>query len=294
MREKIEDLTLSEFGRCWKRKMPVAKPAVAVGKEILYGSGKEYFWIASPGYRVLLDLFQGGSIGDLRPYAGHFSAFTGPDSPMREINTYPYLIQSQIRTGVKTHSADGSRTTLKLFHGAEEKDLCFYPTRIEAAERSGNRTTARLAPVTVKFGDGFSVTLQTIYRFLEDGIIEVCRRILERNGSGGLDLQEYFKGCYGFTEYPEDMHEIMLAIGEKKVHYNYRGRALRSEEQQACVCELPPVNTRVILKAPDGGAQLAELEKGHLFSPFYAMKLTYRMEEGRKETVSWIQISALR
>ena len=85
---KIQDMYVSEFGEFYKKNVPINKPSLAVGKDILYGSGKQYFWYQSPDFRILFDIHQGGSIGDLRPYAGEFESHTGPMSKMREINTY--------------------------------------------------------------------------------------------------------------------------------------------------------------------------------------------------------------
>jgi len=60
--------TMSEFGDWYKTNVPIDHTEVSLAKEILYGSGKHYFWYMNPQMRVLFDLSQGGSIGDLRPY----------------------------------------------------------------------------------------------------------------------------------------------------------------------------------------------------------------------------------
>lgn len=287
----VEDLTLCEFGARFRQEVPIGKPAVALGKEILYGSGKQYFWISSPDYRVLLDLFQGGSIGDLRPYAARFAAFTGPDSPQKEINSYPYLIQSQLRTGIKTHSSDGSRTTLKLLHNGEEKDLCFFPTRVEEIRRKQNRVTAVLKPVTIRFSDSFSVVLQTIYFFTEDGSIQLRRKV-QCKEEGDLLLQEYLKGSYGFTEYPEEMGGITLSTGTDTLQYAYRGRTLTAPRGQSVSCAIPAIHAQITLAA-ESAALSAEITEGHLFSPFYTMKLNYQIDTEEKEIATWIRISTV-
>ena len=46
-----------------------------------------------------------------------------------------------------------------------------------------------------------------------------------------LRVQEYVKGCYGLTEYPEDMRGIRLAVeGEipRTLDYEYRSRTIQT------------------------------------------------------------------
>ena len=56
---EAECMTMSEFATWYKQHVPVDHTEVALAKEILYGSGKHFFWYLDPNMRVLFDLNQG-------------------------------------------------------------------------------------------------------------------------------------------------------------------------------------------------------------------------------------------
>jgi hypothetical protein len=262
----------------------------------LTGSGKQYVWIYDTNYRVLIDTFQGGSIGDLRPYAGQYEAFTGVDvtNGRPYMNSYPYLIHSQYRTGYKHHCFDGARTTLYLRHEGEELDLCAYNTKIEKVERYDEGNVLTLAPVEIRFESGLAVTLQTVYRFGNDGRIAVTRKLLSASDPEAVwEMEEYVKGCYGFTEYPEDMKGIGLCVdGEKIRTYGYTNRATVKDGATCVGVTVPQISTEFLL-GTDGETVSGSVGDGHLFEPFYTMKLTYRMTGRDKEVSSWLQIKKI-
>lgn len=294
-RGEVKDMYLSEFAEYYRKTIPIGKPDVAVGKDILYGSGKQYFWITDPNYRVVIDAYQGGSIGDLRPYAGKYEAFTGTDSESLVMNSYPYIIQSQYRTGIKHHSRDGSRTTALLRHNGEERDLCRYPSKIEQVRRNGRDTELTLKPVTVSFTDGFTVKIQTVYRFSEAGKIAVTRKILQSSKEAAdFGLTEYVKGCYGFTEYPEKMKGIRLSAEDGRVlNYSYEDRGITSTESRQVCVEIPQITTQVTLSSLSLKPDCVEIEEGTLFSPFYTMKLQYSVT-GVEEVTSCLTIRKMK
>lgn len=289
---KAEVMTFSEFADAYRKRVPIGKQDIGVGKDILMGSGKQYYWVYDTNYRALVDVFQGGSIGDLRPYAGKYDAFTGPDAPNGRylMNSYPYLIQSQYRSGVKNHCFDGSYTTMYLEHGGEKLDMCRYNTKIEKVERTDNSSTLYLKPVEMKFDDGLEVTVQTVYRFDPAGRIGIIRRILSvSDPSAELGLQEYVKGCYGFTEYPEDMKNIDLYLGgEKVLDYTYANKSVVREGAGSAGVTIPEITTDFSLNSDT--AVSAEVKEGHLFEPYYTLKLNYKVTADTKEVSSWLQI----
>lgn len=279
---EVKDMYMSEFAEYYKRTIPIGKADVAVGKDLLYGSGKHYFWITNPGYRVLIDTFQGGSIGDLRPYAGKYESFTGTDSESLVMNSYPYIIQSQYRTGVKHHSRDGSRTTAFVKHNDEERDLCMYPSKVGEVRRDGDAVELELTPITIRFTDGFYLKLQTCYTFLQNGEIIVTRKILEKSEENGeIQLTEYVKGCYGFTEYPENMKGIKLSADDVQVlDYTYGDRSIVIKGGTKLGVSIPQITTEVIFGSLSMKPDYTEIADGTLFSPFYTMKLHYTMTDG--------------
>ena len=282
----IIDMTVSEFGEWYLKNKPIGKTEVAVAKDILYGSGKHYFWLFNPEYRVLVDTFQGGSIGDLRPYVGKYASYTGPHSPSLAMNSYPYVIQSQYRTGVKTHSSDGARTTLFVRHAGEEKDLCYYHSKVASVERDGDTTALTLNPVTVSFSDGLSLTIETVYRFLPGGRIEMTRRITDLTKPvDDLVLEEYVKGCYGFTEYPENMKDIDLTIdGEWVCDYCFTFKKFKSDTANEVSAIIPNISTEVALHGVSRRPDSVEVADGTLFSPYYTLRNTYKITDKKEIT----------
>lgn len=290
---EIEAVTFSEFAKEYKKQVAIGKPSVAFAKDILMGSGKQYYWICSPSYRILVDTFQGGSIGDFRPYASEYAAITGPDAKNGRYlyNTYPYIIQSQYRTGYKTHSTDGTRTTLIMSHNGENLDMCDYNTTVEAIDRQGDVCTLALKPVEVKFSDGFTAKIQTVYDFMDDGKMLITRRVLSKSDANAeLKLQEYVKACYGFIEYPEDMKDITLYCdGEKVIDYTYRNTQYKKEGGKAVSAIIPEITTKVELR-PDGDADLVWVREGNLFSPYFTLAADYTINQDTKEIKTWLQI----
>jgi hypothetical protein len=276
---KLVDMYMREFGAWFRENVPVGKPFVNLSKDILYGSGKHYFWYVDPYFRVTVDMNQAGSIGDLRPYAAHFAVTTGPDSPHLAFNNYPYLIHSQYRTGTSNHYADGARTTLFVRHGDEILDLCRYRARCEDVQRDEAGTHVRLSPVTLEFKDGLSVKLQTSYHFPGYGQIIIERRPLAISAKkADVVIQEYLKGCYGRTEYPENMHGIRLELEgdpHQVLDFDYGGHSIQARQANAARVQIPQINTGLSLAPLNGLAASASASEGHLFNPYYTLTLDY-------------------
>lgn len=289
---KVQSMTLAEFGEEYKKVMPIGKQTVGVGKDILMGSGKQYYWVYDTNYRVLVDAFQGGSIGDLRPYAGKYEAFTGVDvtNGRPYMNSYPYLIHSQYRSGYKHHWFDGARTTLYIKHEGEELDMCAYNTRIEKVERTSEGSILTLAPVDVVFDSGLAIKLQTVYNFGADGKMTLTRKLLSvSDADAEFEMQEYVKGCYGFTEYPEDMKKIDLYIdGEKIRDYDYSNKNTVKVGGKSVGVSVPEITTEFSLGSDN--CDSVEISDGHLFEPYYTMKANFKVTGKDKEVTSWLQI----
>lgn len=279
-KDELVDLTLSEYGDWHRAHKPAGTPEVYLAKEMLYGSGKHYFWYCDPAWRVTINADLGGSIGDLRPYAGRVAVSTGPDTPHRDIGTYPYLIQSQHRSGSAHHCYDGARTTLLLTHGTETIDLCDFQTKVASVNRTADSTEICLSPVRFKFADGLAGSLVTTYRFTRDGILGIERAVSGLSDPGAtLTATEYFKGAPGRTEYPEDLHGIVLeADGASPVRhaFDYDGVWRESAEARRVAAVIPQVNARLELCVADDASPASSggVCAGHLFSPYFTLKLT--------------------
>jgi hypothetical protein len=289
----LTDLYMCEFADWYRKNWPIGTPEVYLAKEVLYGSKKHYFWYLDPSMRVLVDTNQGGSIGDLRPYIGKTPVATGSDQKDLMFGSYPYVIHSVYRTGTQHHFLDGARTTLFVTHQGETLDLCGYKTRVARVLRDTTGTQLVLAPVKLAFASGLEISIETEYRFMA-GAVQIIRRIVGTSDpSAQVTAREYLKGCYGITEYPQDMRGITLKVtGEETqtLEYGYRRRELRSKHAKAVEAVIPQITTSVALAADTPAASGFVLE-GMLFSPYYTLGLDYALTPG-KEISTWLKLSS--
>jgi len=302
----LTDMTMSEFAGWYREHVPIGRPQVALAKEVLYGSSKHYFWYVDPYCRVTVDTAQGGSIGDLRPYAGQVECVTGPDTPHLVYGSYPYVIHSQYRSGIAHHFADGARTTLLVTHQDETIDLGRCRTRCAQVTRDGAGVHLRLSPARLSFQSGLAASIETTYHFVGQGKILIERRLADVSDPAAiLRVQEYFKGCYGTTEYPEDMHGLQLAVegacpevdraeGDvvRTLDYEYRSRTIQAAHARAVSVRIPQVNAEVRLEAAGEPAALGQAIEGYLFNPYYTLTLETALTGG-EEARTWLTIRKL-
>lgn len=292
---RVRDMHLTEFGQWYRAEVPVGEPSTYLAKEILYGSGKHYLWVLGADLRATIDCFQGGSIGDLRPFVARQERWTGSDSPFLAMGSNPYVIHTQYRSGTAHHFADGSRTTLLLQHRDQTRDLADVATRVRAVERDGAQVTVDLEPVTVTFDDGLAATLRTTYRFGGDGRIGVTRHLEELSDpDADLLAVEYVKGCHGTTEYPEDMRGASLSVAgdtDERLSFAYRSRVLTTTGATSVRVDLPPIGTAVALE-PEAPAHVGRATEGYLFNPYFTLECGGTLRRGEAMT-TWLVLSAL-
>jgi hypothetical protein len=293
----LECTTLAEYAKWFRQSRKIGAAETYWSKEMLYGSGKHYLWYLDADLRALIDCAQGGSIGDLRPYLGRVAMDTGPDTPNKAIGSYPYLIQSQHRTGARHHCHDGSRTTLKLTHAGQTIDLCDLSTRNQSITRENDGVVFTLAPVQITFRSGLEFALTTRLRFPGDGRILVERDFSAFSDPGAsVEIEEYFKGCWGYTEYPEDLGALVRFVdGATNGHapFRYRGATLATASPKRVGVEIPPLNTVVSLEAAEGSpVESGTSTEGHLFSPYYTLSLRTRVSSSTLFR-SWITLKAI-
>ncbi|XHR29730.1 MAG: hypothetical protein ACFUZC_04065 [Chthoniobacteraceae bacterium] len=280
---QVCDMTLGEYGRWHRQHRQIGQPEVYWAREMLYGSGKHYFWMLDPNRRLLIDPTQGGSIGDLRPYIGRVPVATGPDTEARQIGSYPYLIQSQHRTGSAHHYADGARTTLLISNGSQTLDLCTVRTQVASVTNIPGETSMELTPAPFAFDDGLSGEIVTRFRFLPNGGTRIERTVSQlSNPEAELTFTEYLKAAPGVTEYPEDLHGIRLSIdGEaaREVAFDYSGETLESPGATTLCASIPHTCTRLEWSAAEGEQpRLGSLKVGPLFSPYFTLALEFSIK----------------
>ena len=290
---QIQVVYMREFADAFTGEVEIGAAQQYFAKEILYGSYKHYFWYCSPAWRLLLDMEQGGSIGDLRPYIGRTPRCSGADTEFLAMASNPYLIQSQYRSGNAHHSADGARTTLLIAYEGEEKDLCDYPTRIESAHTTPEKTKLVLQEQRIAFECGLSVTLQTSIEIYRCGKIIFHRALTDCSQENAVFcVTEYVKAGYGVTEYPENLKDVVLyAEGADEISekFGYTGRTYETAAGKSCSAVIPKLNVRLSLENADDRACSAYVKDGYLFSPYYTLGISCDLQVG-KETATCLNV----
>ena len=273
---KLVSMHMSEFADWYVEHVPIKKAQLFDAREILYGSKKEYFWYCNSNMRVTFDLFQGGSIGDLRPFVARQPRCTGADMPDRMMGSNPYLIHSQYRSGNAHHCMDGARTTFLLEHNGERLDLADYPSKIQSIVREGDVVILEMKEIALVFSDNVEVGLKTKIVIKPDGKIQFERRITSCSHKNMVfTADEYVKGCWGTTEYPEKMDDICLSVvrgdASDTLIYRYEGRCLEAEKADRVCAYIPSMKTEISLDTKEGDFLCGKAEEGFLFNPYYTL-----------------------
>ena len=291
---KLKDMTMSEFADYYRAKKPYKEPECALWRDILYGSDKQVFWYADPYMRACINMDQGGALVDLRPYVSKLEWKVGIGTPHVQDASYPFLIQEKYRAGYFTHYAgEGSIRSAKISHGGEEVDLCLCRTKAHFTETKDAKILT-LDPVDIEFYD-LTVTLQTVITFEKgSSAVKYERKILKMSDPDAeVTINEYMVGCYGTTEYPEDMTNITLAVtggdNEGSVKYEYKCREIASEGASEASALIPDIDTLVSLKTDAKDASVY-IREGYAFSPMYTLGMNKKITEGEVVT-TWLNLA---
>ncbi len=290
---KLVDMTMAEFADYYRSRKTYSTPESALWRDILYGSDKQLFWYTDPYMRVCVNMDQGGAIVDLRPYVAKLNWPVGIGTQHITDASYPFLIQEKYRAGYFTHYAgEGTIRSAKIICGKEEVDLCLCRTKATCEKKNG-AVVLTLEPVEVVFSD-VSVKIQTVITFAEGtGDIRFERKVLEMSDPDAeVTICEYMVGCYGTTEYSEDMTALTLAVVAGKethsIHYEYKCRELSMQNADETVCVLPPVDTRVSMEA-QGRDKCGFVKEGYAFSPMFTLGFTGTLKEKEVYT-TWLRL----
>lgn len=289
---KLKDLTMAEFADYYREKKTYEEPECALWRDILYGSDKQVFWYTDPYMRACINMDQGGALVDLRPYVAKLDWKVGIGTPHVQDASYPFLIQEKYRAGYFTHYAgEGTVRSAKISHGGEEVDLCLCRTKAHFSETEDAKILT-LDPVDIEFYD-LTVKLQTVITFEKgSSAIKFERKILSMSDpSAEVTINEYMVGCYGTTEYPEDMTVITLSVEGGKtpdsLKYEYKCRELSSEGGSKAVATIPAIDTHVSLETKDDAK--VYIREGYAFSPMYTLGMTKKISEG-EDITTWLNL----
>jgi hypothetical protein len=134
--------------------------------------------------------------------------------------------------------------------------------------------------------------LTTRYEFGK-GVITISRRVTDLSAQVDLDLVEYFKGAPGRTEYPEDLHGIVLeANGASPLRreFDYSGKWSDAPGATEVAAIIPHVRSRLSLTSDS--AVSGSVHAGHLFSPYFTLQLTHRLT-GNGTTSSCLNLTPI-
>lgn len=291
---KALDLTMSEFADAYREDRSYARPEVSLWKDILYGSNRQQFWFADPWMRFCLDMNQGGAMVDLRPYAAKLVRPCGVGTAHIQDASYPFVVQSLYRAGYFTHYAgEGAVKSCKFRYGAEEVDLCTCRTLASFSE-DGETRVVTLQPVDIEF-EKFRISVQSTFRLTEGtGEIEISRRIVSTTDSDAdVSIDEYLTGCYGTTEYPEDLTGVRLTLlgksGTESIDYAYKCREAVVERVELAEVVVPQVDTRLSMRS-DAGDVDGYFREGMAFSPMYTIGIK-RTVRGTGGLRTWLKVA---
>ena len=291
---KLTDMTMSEFADYYRAKKTYTEPECALWRDILYGSDKQLFWYCDPFMRVCVNMDQGGAVVDLRPYAAKLEWPVGIGTAHVQDASYPFLIQEKYRAGYFTHYAgEGTVRSAKICHAGEEVDLCLCRTKAHFSKEGADRILT-LDPVEIVFSDGLKINLQSVITFTEGSSdIKTERRIVSSSDpDAAVTVREYMVGCYGTTEYTEDMSSLTLGIkapcGDASLSYEYKCRTREAEGAEEVYCTIPPIKTRVSMRY-EGEGKKGYVAEGYAFSPMFTIGYegTLREKEGE---ITWLRL----
>jgi hypothetical protein len=278
-KNEIEDMTMSEFAVWFRKNKPYNEPCCALWKDILFGSQKQLFWYVDPHFRFALDMNQGGAIIDLRPYVARLVRPVGVGTKCLQDASYPYIIQSFYRAGFFTHYAgEGAIKSCKIGFNGEEVDLCTCRTKAYFKEENGLRILS-LEDVEIIFKD-LKIKVASQFEFQEGrGEIVIKRKITEMSDrSASLVFNEYLTGCYGTTEYPEDLSGVVLSGAgrqnrqKKEIEYAYKCREQVIANVDTIQAIIPQIESKLTLFPMDTDAE-GYFREGYAFSPMFTIGL---------------------
>lgn len=287
---KLIDMTMSEYGDHYRKTHPDYKvPEVALWKDILYGSNKQYFWYYDPYLRCCLDFNQGGAMICLNPYVAKLDLPVGIGTGNAYNCSYPYIIQANYRAGYFTHYAgQGTLKSCIIKYKNEECDLALERT-LARYEKDGKDTLVITNPFEVRFSD-LSFKMESVYRFeYGTGRVITTRRILDDLKGKEIEIEDYLVGCYGINEYSDDMSGITLEVeGNKKESISYEYKMRNIEFKGVARAIVPQIHT-ICEMGSDEKEYHGRIEEGIAFSPMFRLSIKFKTNK-KGEFSSWLKL----
>lgn len=141
----------------------------------------------------------------------------------------------------------------------------------------------------IVFSD-LTVKLQTVITFAEgESNIRIDRNILSMSDpDADVTINEYMVGCYGTTEYTEDMSSLTLGVDGQAIPYEYKCRELAADNAGEVWCKLPPIDTLVSMTC-DGREKKGYIKEGYAFSPMFTLSYTGKLQQ-KEVFTTWLNL----
>lgn len=273
----VEIVTMEEFGDWYNANVKIGEPHVNLWDDFLSGTKRQMFWYVDSYMRAAFDLNSGGELRDLRPYAGKVNRDLGPDTEAVWNGSYPFLLSYEHRTW--------TFYSCMIHHNDKRVSVSDKRTQCSVSRNGEGKFVMTVNPITLNIDD-LKFTIQSIYTFIGDGEVEVERRLLDISDSNAaIILEEQIRGCWGTTEYQEEMKQIKLTISnsktgeEKQIQYKYGTRTNEIVEGDWVKAIVPPVNSSLEIKSLNG-TDIGGYEEGSVFNPYYTLYLKKNVSKG--------------
>lgn len=280
---RMTDMTMTEFARWFRANRPLGKSEVCYWQDILCGSGREVFWQISPGYRACVDGVLGGALCELTPYAGRLDGEVGADAKSLWMGSYPFLMNAHKRGSSMPRYGRASILSAVVSDGTNSANLANFRTTVKAYDREAGLLT--LDPIEVPLGSK-TVQVQQQYIFKNESIT-VESKVLSVSDGSTVELTQYMSGCVGHTEFPEDIRGVTLAMenaGESRaVTVQYLSKEETLDKPRRLSAKVPQLNIEVSF-VPVDGADQGLIGEEFLFSPYFNLALTKKLNAGGKLT----------
>ena len=142
----------------------------------------------------------------------------------------------------------------------------------------------KIDPVTIEFSN-LNIEITSTFIFRErSSKIEIIREVTNSSDpNASVEFNEYMTACYGTTEYPEDMSNVVLTVRNeekiKELKYAYKCREEELEEAQEACAIIPEIETKVTVSA-DGKGMKGYYREGYAFSPMFTLGLKKELKKG--------------
>jgi hypothetical protein len=243
---------------------------------------REVVWSVNSHHRCAFDMNRGGTLVDFRPYDGRLNGDLGPESPLLYNGNHPFLISTEYCGGHWNTSQHAVLTD-----GTHSFNIADRRVRASVERVGDNAWIIRTEPVSVLLGE-HTVRFQSSWQIGRDASIRISRTLLEYDGDAAkLRLTERFLGRPGTHEYPEDLRGITLRLMDAEggtsaeLPFTYSGQNTVDTEATTAAADIPRLRLQVRLIA-ESPALEASVEDGKLFTPKFALNLTYPVTPGKE------------